>query len=668
MELMPHSRAGGKPARLHQVLIILILVVAALHLGQSILVSGGRSIPGDMGDTRLNNGLLEHGFAALCGKYPWLSPGQFYPTPDTLTYSENLWGTLPFYIPFRWLGMGIESAFQAWIITWALFNAAAVFLLLRSLAIRPMIAAFLSFVATSSSALVFKMGHAQMLPFSPFVLALIFGFKFLRNSDPVDLAWAALLCAYQLACCVYLGFFAFIIVGLLLLIGLTVRVRSGTRPAGPGVRRWLIASGMIALAVCAALAVLYPYAAFAARSGTRPMQELIFQAPSFGAWFSASPDSLLYSHQSFLAAGSPAIEKTFFAGWILWILTGVAVWRLPANIRHHDAISSALVLTVLAILFGFTCWHAPDGSLFLKLAEHFAPLRAFRASGRIAYLVIVLQAVLSARILTGWADRLTLRGSQFVLLPACVALAMVLEGVSAGQFSYSKDEAIARSEGLVREFQQMGNRGVLVFCPGSVNQPNWAIHLDAWMAALRIRGRCLNGYSGNLPDGYGDFFWQPSEKNAKSLIGSLGIDESRFVFVRQWPRDIEEKYGIRHLDFSGGVTISTSAAHLTLAPMQRVDVDVVVHNLTDQEIPCDSLGLFPSYRAYAASGQLVDDPPSLRSKVGVLGRHADVSIKLSLQAPRQRGTYAVRLSMVLEGGGWWADRGFGGDTIILQVN
>ncbi len=54
--------------------------LGVFQLTQSIWLSGFSNLPGDLGDGRFNNLVLEHGYQSLQGTQDWLSPGQFYPT------------------------------------------------------------------------------------------------------------------------------------------------------------------------------------------------------------------------------------------------------------------------------------------------------------------------------------------------------------------------------------------------------------------------------------------------------------------------------------------------------------------------------------------------------------------------------------------------------------
>src|SRR3981081_1739179 len=73
------------------------------------------AIPGDLGDTRFNMCVLEHGFRWIKGidKSFW-SAHFLYPATNVIAYSDNHLGTVLFYAFFRFLGLDRETAYQGW--------------------------------------------------------------------------------------------------------------------------------------------------------------------------------------------------------------------------------------------------------------------------------------------------------------------------------------------------------------------------------------------------------------------------------------------------------------------------------------------------------------------------------------------------------------------------
>jgi len=87
-------------------LLPLALLAAGLYLVPiNIYKTNFSKVPGDFGDARFNNYILEHGYKYLTGKTAtyWNAPFM-YPYPNTIALSDNLLGTVPLYSGFRILG------------------------------------------------------------------------------------------------------------------------------------------------------------------------------------------------------------------------------------------------------------------------------------------------------------------------------------------------------------------------------------------------------------------------------------------------------------------------------------------------------------------------------------------------------------------------------------
>lgn len=646
----------------------LAIVAATFHTGQSVLLHNG--VPGDLADARLVNCILEHVYQWMCSYTALFSPSQFYPVQNTLVYSDNCFGTALLYAAFRIAGASVETAFQGWFLVIIAANTGALLYLFRRLDIHPLIAAPLAFLGTSSSALVFKSGHPQTIPFFAFVIALSFLLNFRRNGDAKSLGWAILWFGYQHACYFYYGYFALLIFGTFFVVFLLLSVRQEWwTEVSASIRRhwaWLVTS--ILLTTGLLIVLYYPYMRFAADAGTRAMEELIVLAPNPGAWFSASRFSAWYSRQQFYKPNANAGENTFFAGWLIWFLLLIAVAfsfrrrRLAPDVR----LAAELALATILLMAAITTWYGREGNLYLWLAEHFRQIRAFRAFGRIAYPLIAVEAVVAALLL----NRLYRDGSSRFLrgLAIAIAFAAAVETLSLGQLYYRKTVAQERASALIEMWKRAGLHDVLIFAPGYTNQPLPFIHMDCWYAALLLHKETVNGYSGNRPPQFGRFLGDPTVKNAEALLTHYEIPSSRISVVTDWEDSRKASLGIKSFRLPHNVRpIATALRQLTCAPSAAVTLPVRLDYAGTESLPCDQLRIFASYRMYNVAGEPVRSPASLRTQVRTIKPGISPPLQMRIAAPAQAGRYRIELSMVHEGVAWWADLGSRGSTLTLVV-
>ena len=648
-------------------LFVLTVAAATIHTSQAIVFFNG--IPGDLADARLVNCILEHVYQALRGYTVLFSPSEFYPVRGTLVYSDTHFGTVLVYAALRFAGASMESAFQGWFLFVAAGNTAALLYLFRKLEIAPWIAGPLAFFGTSSAALVFKTGHPQVMPFFAFVIALSFFLQFLRKADARALGWAILWFGYQHACYFYHGYFAVLIFGSILalfVIGVARRAWWRDVLASSRVHRvWLATTLVITLALL--IAVYYPYVQFSSRYGTRPMEELVSLAPDVGAWFSASPFSLLYSKQNFYRPHGNIGESTLFASWLVWLpLIGASVAFFRRRSTHPDVrLAGALAIGTVLLMAALTTWHGSNGSLYLFCADRIASIRALRAFSRIGYLLIVVESVVAALIFNRvfrQAPRTWHRGCVVAL-----SFLISLEAIAIGQRHYSKESTRQRTAALIDMWRAAGARDILVLAPGYTNQSLEALHTDCWNAALLLHKWSVNGYSGNIPQPFAPFLAAPTLENAKALLKLYDVPLDQVSLVTDWEPAARARLGILSFQLPGPIFLFAAIERLTLAPGEEIEIPVTLDFRGTAELPCDKLNIFASYRAYDDAGQPVARPSSLRTRVHTV-RPGVSPFMMRIMAPEQPGQYDVKLSMVHEGVAWWADLGLTGSAFKLTVS
>ena len=87
------SRKLALPALIGWLIIITVFAVGYWLVVLQPLGPNLTRLPGNLGDTRFNNYILEHNFRWVTGKDPSLLDAPFaYPFPETLTFSDNHFG------------------------------------------------------------------------------------------------------------------------------------------------------------------------------------------------------------------------------------------------------------------------------------------------------------------------------------------------------------------------------------------------------------------------------------------------------------------------------------------------------------------------------------------------------------------------------------------------
>ena len=541
----------------------IVVVLSIFHLCQGIVFSGGKQIPGDLGDARLVNLILEHNWQSFTGNQNLISPSQFYPKQHTIFYSHNLWGVTLLYGVFRILGMSVESSYQSWFILVCTLNSICFLFLLRKLNINTFIAVPLTLVGVASGALVYKTGHPQLLSIFPFFLSLSFLLIFLREFKLSSFVLFVLFYVYQHYCSIYQGFFATLIFACFILL-YCLFYSSERKSLFAYFREKKRYISVTIISAFLLLFILYfPYYLISKIHGTRNIDELRSLAPELGSWFSANPYSFLYSNLNFISLERNAVwENWFFSGftgYIISIAFLVYFFIKRPKLIWINRIALYLIFTYLLFLFLFTNFIGSEFNLWVWIAEYIKPFRAIRAFGRIFILLTSIQVIAIAIILNYLLKKLEVtKFAKSIILTA--PLIFVFENLSIGQTTYLKKEAQQRALGLVENFKPSKDVEAFIYAPGVVTVP-WVSHLDAWNASL-IKGiPCLNGYSGQSPKTHLKFLGSPTRENAIELIHRRSFDPQKIAILETRSPIFEKKFPLIRYDLTK-VKIKTEVQNL----------------------------------------------------------------------------------------------------------
>lgn len=479
------------------------------------LHSGFARMQPDAGDVLLNNLFLEHTYRwAFDPNYPFSfwSPGYFYPTPNTFTYSETLIGTAPLYWLLR-AGLTETVAGQVWVILTCAFNFVAMAVVLRWFGVNTLLTAAGAFVFAFGLIRTDHLTHQQLLPqyFSPF--AVWYAWACLR--DPTARRWVTLigLVTAQILASLHLGWFLGL--GLLIMVAWGLIVEPGSRG-----RVWRFVRGQpvaTVLPLVAAATTLAPYAQHFYRGtpDTRAYWEAAMFCPYPDGWFVAAPHSLWADH---LTPRDPDVfaEQMLFQGFTVYGVLLAAGWyawrrRFPARGLVLAGVGTAVVLALLVTRWGYNV------SLWYLINQAVPGANAFRAVGRImfvGYLIGLVGGLVGVQALVrNLLTRPSARRAVFVL----VAGGLIVEQVRPLPESFDKQaEFLNRVESLVPRLQ--GVDTVWVINDGSM--PHYRHEITVMWAGLWTQTPVMNGFSGTMPPGYAILLEQPTVAECAARLGS----------------------------------------------------------------------------------------------------------------------------------------------------
>jgi hypothetical protein len=507
-------------------------------------------LPGDGGDNRLNNFVLEHGYRWLTGRAGvgfWDAP-LFYPVRRVTAWSDAHLGMLPLYAAFRAAGASPEGAFQGHFLTAAVLNFVAAVWAMRRLGFGPFGAAAGAFVFAFGLPLVGRLPHAQLHPRFLVPPAVVFAWEFLRRPKAGRLAAVAVTLVGQLYLTVYIGYF----LALLLAAGLVVTAVRFRReldwPAllRPGRREWLKRTAVLAAAAPAGGWLL---AQHARDIGVMDRSSVREAAPVPNSWLSAPPVAWLWPTLAGAGGLHPETDGEQLLHPGLFPLAalgfGLVVAVRPRRLGPSGPVVAVAALAAVLLLVLVTRW----GIVWpYDLLARLPGVTGIRVVGRVG-LVLLLPMGIALAGLIERAVAVAARGGRAI---AALAGSALLGLVAADQWltpfpevpaggapvlRYPKAEAWSRQERIAAAARERlaaaataaarermaaaarermaaaaardgaGVAPVLYVFP-SAAEPGESLvelQLQAMRASQDLGIPCVNGWSGYLPPGWGYF-------------------------------------------------------------------------------------------------------------------------------------------------------------------
>jgi hypothetical protein len=470
-------------------------------------------IPGDLGDARFNNYVLEHFFRWLSGldKSYW-SASFFYPYSNNIAFSDNLLGSAPFYVLLRLSGLDRETAFQGWYIIGFILNFVAAAFVLSRLKLKSVAVGMGAFFFTFGLPLLAQETHAQLL--YRFCVPLTCFYLWKISQEPRLDKWITLVLGvvWQFYLSIYLGIFLTL---LLIVMAILIPFFTHVQSIGDALFYWpnnlklawqrspsllraltlLTTTSLIASLVL----LLQPYYIATKVFGfSRSWDEVTSMLPRWQSYFLADNSQLWHSISGIIPDLPMRSEQQLFPGLaVLLIITVGILWRPNSPNRRiawlHFFSAAALVILTF-YLSGFSLYHIIAG---------LPGLDSIRAVSRIGLVMMWPLALFVAFVIDALirSSKLFLGLTNIVVI--CLLGLLITETLLYTHQTFSKSEAQARINELRNQIPSSTPPKPVLFLASKVGDSWWMTELDAMLLSQDLGWPTLNGYSGNYPPSYG---------------------------------------------------------------------------------------------------------------------------------------------------------------------
>ncbi|MDQ3099867.1 MAG: hypothetical protein M3R08_00650 [Bacteroidota bacterium] len=610
-------------------------------------------IPGDLGDARFNNYILEHFHLFASGKLHsyWDAPFM-YPWPNLIAHSDNLLGTAPIYSFIRSIGFNRESAFQAWILVLFALNYWCCLLALNAWSRRLIVSACGAFIFAFGIYSIGQMDHAQVYPRFMIPVAFYFTWRSLESGRPLFLLLAMLTIVYQFYCGIYLGFMLMYALFFLMLSYLIIHRTSSSLFWIKEPRSWSII-GVIGLGGAALLLpLMLPYVQVSKVLGVRQFHEVVASIPRPVSYFFTHPAALswrdLSGHSKF--AFPDWWSHFLFVGGTLWFALIAAIPLVFTKMVDIDRRKHILTIGLGILLSTIFCMNF-ETIIPYKVIFQLPGFSALRAMDRMINVQIMFFILMFTLVAGAFAERSKWSTIMAIALPVLVIVDNRIDVSELKRFD--KWQARAMVDEIERYMTAQLHEGykaiaytplLAVIEPELVHDRTITMNLTAMLAAQQIGRPIVNAYTGSYPPNYMDFFDHMDDRSLDRWCEYNGIDK----------RDIQQINDLQ-LPFR-----STEIASLQMGNGKFICSNSQKNGvvLADKDVP----KLWETYRVV----HFDDDRIALRAHNGsFLSFHPEHSTELRASAPLMGDGALFKMEPIDEE--WFHLKTMRGEYLILDT-
>lgn len=520
-------------------------------------------IPGDLGDARFNNYILEHFHRYITGKTDayWDAPFM-YPWKNVIALSDNLLGTAPFYSAFRSFGFSREGAFQLWLVSLFALNYWCCLIALRKWSGNLVLAACAAYIFAFGIYNIGQINNVQVLPRFMAPLAFLFLWNHLRSGSWKWLLLAILAVVYQFYCGIYIGF---ILVYALFFLFIGHLIAYRTPSYLRHFRNWRFAAGwgvLAAFGVLLLLPMMLHYLAVPTDMGTRNFSDILASVPRPTSYFFTHPAALSWRLLSHIGVDAfPQWWSHFhFIGAVPWAAVLVVPFlllskRTPASVRNElIAVGSALALSTLF------CLNMAGFSLY-KLVFMLPGFSVLRAVDRFINVQVLFFLVLFVSVLRPLFKRRRAAWALSILLPMLVVQDNRWDVEQTKRFDKLESRRMVEEveRRMTREMVNDNRYEAIAYEPifrigGSFDEQHFTVittQINAMLAAQALGIPTVNAYTGGYPGNYIHFFDNMDHRTLAGWCKFNGIGTEHIQELNGLAVDVVARDTVRFLAANG---------------------------------------------------------------------------------------------------------------------
>ena len=498
------------------IFIIIFLCVGIIILTQMTGYDFSK-LPGDMGDTRFNQYVLEHFYQFITNRTTsfWNAPF-FYPFKNTIAFSDSHLGSAPIYSFFRFIGFNQNTSLQIWIIIGYITNLLVANTILFKLGMKPLSAALGAFLFSFGLPVMAQENHIQLTYRFCVPLVSFFFWKF-SNKPKLTSALFLIIClTMQFYFSIYIGFFLVLLV-LIMIFMIPVFLSSPSQIRFFGfwknilVNAWIFSSEkerklfLLGLIVCffsMGFLLIPHYSASQTYGFSRTPEEIKMMLPQPQSYFLAD-HSKFWNGNRFIFPSIPMQhEHQLFIGLSSSILILIGLMT-KKSYKFNKFVLLNIICAFLLVIYTI---RIRDFSIY----QFFAFLPIFSSIRSVSRIILVLIWPIS--IFTTAAYDSFLRKKQknifHWLIIISIPVFLIFESLIYDNYTYSIKDSQSRLDKYIKQINETKeniNEDSILYIGFEWDEKWYMSELDGMLLAQELGISTLNGYSGNFPYEYQPF-------------------------------------------------------------------------------------------------------------------------------------------------------------------
>jgi hypothetical protein len=487
-------------------------------------------IPGDLGDSRFINFLLEHGNRWLRGDDPSFWNADFlYPFKNTIAMSDNMLGTMPIYSAWRFFGFSPESSYQIWWICICALNYWCSYFVFKKWFKRPDIAIVLAWIFAFTTYNIGQLNYMQMIIRFMVPVAFYAAYRMVETPSIKYLSIYCFAIVFQFYCVIYTGFYLLYFSIFFILIYYFISKKWKELNFYINKENLLYTTVVFVLSLTAMLVLMIPYLKMSSNIGMLPYGAVKGNLPYLSDYLFPHESSITWKFLfDFTRPNIPDwwLHYLFFGiiPFLAMVLSPLyLIYNKYKKIETPLLLKSIILASVIIILFHI---QIKNGISFYVLFFGLPGMGSIRVLTRFMNVEIFLLLLIAGYYL------MKIKNKNIILLIFLLAFADNLFKAD-GMPKREKAALIQRKEFIIKELEKNDYKKYKVVALIDTTWATFVPNLDMMLAAQSVGAKTVNGYSSYCPEPeLYDFTKLNKEEGMYSWLSHHGIQKDEVLLLK----------------------------------------------------------------------------------------------------------------------------------------